>query len=139
MRDRTASDAVFDRWHAETRHELPASPDALVDEIAQHLALEWQRARDSGASTDEADARVRRDLHAWRRRGEYRARAGIRLWLGWGGDLRHGLRSTRRRPMFAAGLVLLAAIGTAASLSTFAIAWASSPGRCRTPTAIALR
>ncbi|HEX5214623.1 MAG TPA: ADOP family duplicated permease [Vicinamibacterales bacterium] len=115
-------DAVLDRWRRETRDALPAAGDDLVEEVAQHCAARWQQARDAGLSAAEADARVARDLEAWRARDRARSRLSV-IWSGWSVEARHALRALRLRPMFAAGMIALTAIAVAANVAAFAVAY----------------
>ena len=115
-------DAGLDRWRREARAAMPGAADDLVEEVAQHCAARWQQAREAGASAEDADARVHRDLDIWRRQTRDRSRLGA-LWTGWGVEARHAVRALRLRPMFAAGVIALTAIAVAANVAAFAVAY----------------
>ena len=115
-------DADLERWRRETRDALPAAADDLIEEVAQHCAARWQHARDAGLAAAEADARVSRDLDAWRARERRRSRPSV-IWSGWSVEARHAWRALRLRPMFAAGMIVLTAIAVAANVAAFAVAY----------------
>jgi predicted permease len=116
-------DHVLDRCRRNTRHAMPDASDDLIEEVAQDLALRWQRARDAGASVEAADDRVRQELAGWQgTRAAGRSRR-MTIWSGWLLELRHALRTARLRPMFTLALVVLTAVAVAANVAAFAVTY----------------
>jgi putative ABC transport system permease protein len=114
---------VVDRWRGEVRRALPEASADLVEEVAQHLAQRWHETRAAGGSIAEADARAHRELAAWRRRPARRPWHPRTLWDGWASDVRRALRTSRRRPLFAAGMAALIAIAIGGCVAAFAVAY----------------
>ncbi len=115
-------------------HIAPAREAEIVDELAQHLDDEYREARSKGLSETDAfreavnvlsDDTLARALAGT---GRVRARqavpvgaaAGSRLANVWQ-DLRFGLRILRLRPAFTAAVVLLVALGIAATATIFSV------------------
>jgi predicted permease len=113
---------LLNRCRRETRRALPAAADDLVEELAQDLALRWQRARGAGATVDDADDRMRRELAGWQGRSTSR-QPRIAVWSGWGAEARHALRTARVRPGFTLALVFLTAVAATATLAVLAVTY----------------
>lgn len=116
----------------------------LVDELASQLEDVYRAALSHGASEAEADARARAHIEDWDRlaadiaaaapsarrapasewadRADERARSAGR-WGAWladlGMDVRYALRTLRRKPAFAAVVVLLVGIGVGLNTAVF--------------------
>ena len=116
-------DRVLDRCRRDTRHAIPDASDELIEEVAQDLALRWQRARDAGASVEDADDRVRQELAGWPGARAARRSRRMTIWTGWTLELRHALRTTHRRPMFTLALAALTAMAVAANVAAFAVTY----------------
>jgi predicted permease len=133
-----------------TTLDLPAMTDGrdrrIVDELAAHLEEVWLEARARGATPEEADARafaalgdrkraVRELITAERHhaaaevarrleRSEEALRARGRPWLSLADslrDLRLGVRSLAKRPLFALAVVIMLALGIGSTTAVFTL------------------
>ena len=112
------------RWRAEVRRALPGADEDLIEEVTQHLIDCWQRARGEGRNPLQADARVYRELEAWRRNDQRRSVFSRPAWRdGWLSDVRYAWRALRVKPLVTVAAILLMAIATTGSVTAFAIAY----------------
>jgi len=120
------ADSAVSRWRRAARHALPDADVEVVEEVAQHVAERWLRARYDGLSEGLADAQARRELDGWRGvrlPAPVPARRIVPPWRGWGCDARFALRSLRLRPLFTVGSILLAAIAAVSNVTVFTIVY----------------
>ena len=119
-------DAALERWRRQARRALPSADPDLVEEVAQHVADRWFRAREDGMDPDAADAQAEADLRAWR--GQTIPRRKVPWYrelvaTGWSADVRYAARALRVRPLFTVGAALLSAMAVTAIVSGFAIVY----------------
>ena len=134
-------------WQADIRARLArTSPDQgndsnddVIEEMAQHAAAAFERARADGVETEAATARVRKMIDGWcedpgvlsrrPRRGSGPSkfegpyvppRSGL---TGVAADVRYGVRQLRRQPGFTATAVLVSALGIGAATTIFSVAY----------------
>jgi predicted permease len=126
-------------WHAEIRQRLArggAQPnDDVIEEMAQHAAAAFERARADGVDADAAADRVRRMIEGWcedpavaTRRSRRREAIAIpetrsRGLTGLAADIRYGLRQLRRQPGSTATAILVSALGIGAATTIFSVAY----------------
>ena len=125
-------------WNAEIRAALERqghAPDPeIVEELAQHAAASYEKARAEGASRDEADGEIGRQIDAWcRDAGLLRRRprrppavepppAGRGHFAGLAQDPRYAVRALGRQPGYALVAVLTMALGIGATTTLFGVA-----------------
>ena len=112
-----------------------APDDDVVEELAQHARAIYDEARAEGASADEAQARVERQIDIWcadaaslRRRSRSRTvveppPANARHLAGALHDLRYAARLLARRPAAALVAIVTMALGIGATTVLFSVAW----------------
>lgn len=126
-------------WQSEIESRLAragADPDPdIVLELAQHAAAAFERARADGLDEAAAHARVATMIDAWcadpaavRRRPRRDVAidppaANSRGFVGFGADLRYGLRQLRRQPGYALTAILVSALGIGAATTIFSVAY----------------
>ena len=115
------------RWRAWLHRLVPylgrrMAEEDLDQELRLHLEFERERHRDAGVPEDGADLAARRRLgNATLIRERTRDVWGWRWLDDLGRDVRHAVRGLRRRPGFAATVVLVLALGTGANTAMFSI------------------
>ena len=126
-------------WQTRVRRHLRTQqmdlPDAVVEELADHLEDAWD-ARPSPSTTTDADAFAVEAM----RRADFLALARRRVaappppvpepgtgaaWSGLGGELRHTLRLLRRAPAFTAAVVAVLALGIGATTAAFELVYSA--------------
>jgi predicted permease len=132
-------------WHAEIRARLSQASrepnDDVIEELAQHAAAAFERARADGVDTAAATDRVRRMIDGWcedpsvvshrpRRshgpspfEGPYVPGAHARGLTGLAADIRYGVRQLRRQPGFAVTAILVSALGIGVATTIFSVAY----------------
>jgi predicted permease len=130
-------------WTARVKaafEDRPLPDDDVIEELAQHAAALYQAARAEGCVTDEANARVERQLATWTRDGSLlhrrrrRTAAPVppptmpsgRRWPGsftWLADVRFALRLLGRERGYALLVIGTMALGISAVTVLFSIAY----------------
>ena len=121
-----SNDPDVARWRREVRRAVPRVDFDVAEEIAQHVADQWARARNEGLTASAADEMAWRELHAWVHVPTLQraARWDVRwIWTGWSGDLRYASRTLRLHPLFTLGAIVLTALAVLANVAAFAIAY----------------
>jgi hypothetical protein len=121
-----------DEIHSEFARLQKSADTSVVEELAQHAEAAYEAARADGATTEDAEARVRALVESWcagtsgPRRIERPALPALspanrsRL-AGLGLDIRLGLRLFRRQPGFAFVSIALIGLAIAAATSIFSV------------------
>ena len=124
-------------WHMRVQTYLRQRhldlPDEVVEELATHLEDAWEAAPERHGATADVTAFVARvceraDLQALVRRRvapPVPEPGGSSLWSGLGGELRHTVRLLRRAPLFSTAVVVVIALGVAATTTAFSLVYSA--------------
>ncbi len=103
----------------------PRARHEVAEEMEFHLAARVDGLMRAGATRQEAIRQARTELGPVLRQQErFREAAGLRLFDEIGGDLRFGLRSIWKQPVFSVVMVLSLALGIGATTAMFSLIYA---------------